>query len=114
MKFKLEKSISKTVVNIDPIRNQEDRRFNPMIAVVVFHLPEAFGDTSPKVVSGYAGDMTVLDAGLYSESLMVASFIASRVVAGQSLEAVYQQLQSEREEAVRLSVLRHGKKYQIH
>jgi len=112
MKLMLEKSKSKTVVNIDPIHSPKDRRFNPMIAVVVFHLPEAFGDGSPKVITGYAGHMSSMDAGLYSESLMVASFMASRVTEGQTLESVFQQMETERETVLTRRVSNHGKQYQ--
>ena len=114
MKLKLEKSKSKTVVNIDPIHSPKDRRFNSMIAVVVFHLPEAFGDRAPKVITGYAGHMSSMDAGLYSESLMVASFMASRVAEGRTLESVFQQMEEERETVLNRSVLNYGKQYQIH
>ncbi|MGH1374420.1 MAG: hypothetical protein ACRBBW_20450 [Cellvibrionaceae bacterium] len=114
MKLVLEMSPTKTIVNIDPIHSQVDRRFNPLVSVAVFHVGEEMGDTKPKIINAYSGHLSTLDAGLLAESIFTASFMASRVEAGESLEAVFNTMQATRKEKLKRIIADHGKQYQIH
>ena len=114
MKLVLVMTPIKSVVNIDPLTKQEDRRFNPRVSVVVFHLGEEQGDTGPKVVNGYAGQLTTLDAGLLSEALNTASFMASRVEAGESLEAVFNTMKSANKSCLEHTLSSYNQQFQIH
>jgi len=94
MKIRLKKNDLKTSVEIDPVTSGGKNHFAALIAVTVFHVGEKMGDTAPRVVSTFAGQLSAADAGIYAEGLSLASFICKHAESFGGLEGIYQQLEN--------------------
>lgn len=93
MEIRFKETEDNVSIEIDPGTEKEQRTFSPLISVAAYDLDDHGGDaTIARVGCHFSGVFDSLEAELYGEALVLASFICNQANEGDSLEFIYEKL----------------------